>query len=188
MTERTSLRRLAIPAAGVVLALALLALRGGPAPSGARPAPAAEAPPGPAPEAARAALGPAPAPEKALRGPEAAEAAAPERSMPPPDQIDRDAENPAIEPELPQTPEWKMGKTQQILRVVEARAARVEAEIGALEAEGKAAEAAERRVLLGRLRKQTEKMRAEIGRYTEQILASGGKVPEGGFGPDGAPR
>jgi hypothetical protein len=184
--------RLGIPAAGAVLAVAWLALRSGAAPSATTTAALVEAPAAEAPAATtRAAPGAGRAaaePERAAAAAEGAPAAETSKPTAPPDKLDRDADNREIEPELPQTPEWKMGKTQQILRVVEARASRVEAEIAALEAEGKAAEAAEQRVLLGRLHKQVERMKADVRRYTDQILAAGGQVPEGGFAPDGAPR
>lgn len=108
------------------------------------------------------------------------------RSMPPPDAIDAEAQNPAIEPELPKTPEWRLDKTRTILRAVEKRAERVQGEIATLDAEGKRAEAEEKRVLLGRLRKQVTKMQADIAGYAEQIAAGRANEPEEAHVHEGA--
>lgn len=108
-------------------------------------------------------------------------------SMPAPSVVDVDAKNPEIKPELPQTPDWKMGKTQQILAVVGRRAERVKKDIEDLEKAGKSDEAAEKKVLLKRLEHRMEAMRKEIADLKTEILADGGVVPDGGFAPDGAP-
>jgi hypothetical protein len=167
--------------AAAVAGLALFFTRGdGPPP--------AAAPPPPAPPADVAAKAVAPAPTLTARPSAAAADAGPAdegavaRSMPPPNVIDAEAQNPEIEPELPKTPEWHLGKTATILRAVERRAARVQGEIATLDAEGKRAEAEEKRVLLGRLHKQVAKMKSDIAGYAEQIAgagADGQKAPEG---------
>jgi peptidoglycan hydrolase CwlO-like protein len=110
-----------------------------------------------------------------------------EDEPPPPWVVEEDASNPEIKPELPQTPEWKIGKTQRILSVVTRRAARVEKEIEALDAQGKKAEADEKRVLLSRLKKRMDAMKKDIAGYEKQIVDDGGVLPPHGFAPDGAP-
>lgn len=106
---------------------------------------------------------------------------------PPPWMVDEDAGNPEIKPELAQTPEWKIGKTQRILDVVGRRVARTEKEIEALDAQGKKAEADEKRVLLSRLKKRMDVMKKDIAGYEKQIVDDGGVLPPHGFAPDGAP-
>jgi len=108
-------------------------------------------------------------------------------SMPHPSKVDVDAQNPTIKPELPQTPDWKMGKTQQILAVVGRRAERVQKEIADLEKQGKTAEAEEKKILLKRLNLRMDAMRKDIEQFKKEIIADGGVVPDGGFAPDAAP-
>jgi hypothetical protein len=82
-------------------------------------------------------------------------------------------ENPA---QKPITNEWKLEKTHRIFAVVSDRAARLEADIAALDKAGKAADAAEKRVLLKRLNVQLESMKTEMAAYQKDILADGGVV------------
>jgi hypothetical protein len=115
------------------------------------------------------------------------EASVDDDEPPPPSVIDTDADNLEIKPELAQTPEWKMGKTQRLLEVVSRRAGRVEKEIEALDAQGKKAEADEKRVLLKRLHQRMDAMKKDIEGYTKEIVGKGGTIPKGGYAPDGAP-
>lgn len=83
---------------------------------------------------------------------------------------------PPLPPEKPQTPEWKLEKTQRIFSLVGDRAKRVEKDADDLEKAGKKQEAAEKRILATRLRKQMESMKAEMADYQKQIIADGGVV------------
>ncbi|HEU4536427.1 MAG TPA: hypothetical protein VFS00_20020 [Polyangiaceae bacterium] len=191
-SRRKPARALAGAAALVAAALALffaLFFARGERPPAAAPAappasPLAEAPAGGAVPARAAAPVAAPG-GVGSAGPTDEHAAA--RAMPPPDAIDTEADNPPIAPELPKTPAWRMEKTRIILRAVERRAERLQAEITALDAGGKKAEADEKRVLLGRLQKQVAKMNADIAGYAEQIAAGKGDVPDDGHAHEGAP-
>ncbi|MGZ3421568.1 MAG: hypothetical protein ACXVEF_43895 [Polyangiales bacterium] len=148
---------------------------------------APSASPTPLPDAAPATVQPSAAPTAdASHGADANEEDA-EDEPPPPWVIDKDANNPEIAPELPQTPEWKMGKTQRILEVVSRRAERVQKEIEALDKQGKKVEADEKRALLKRLNRRMDAMKKDIEGYKKEILADGGTIPPGGFAPDGAP-
>ena len=85
----------------------------------------------------------------------------------------------AAPPELPQTPEWKLEKTQRILTLVTDRAARTEKEADELDRAGKTKEAAEKRVLLTRLKVQIADMNKEVKEYQGQIVADGGTLAGG---------
>jgi hypothetical protein len=76
-----------------------------------------------------------------------------------------------LPPQTGETPQWKIAKTQRILELTGERAGRVEKEIADLEKAGKKDEAAEKKVLLGRLKLQMEEMRNEIKGYEAQIDA-----------------
>lgn len=81
---------------------------------------------------------------------------------------------PPLPAEKPQTPEWKLEKTQRIFSLVGDRAKSVEKDAEALEKAGKKQEAAEKKILAMRLRKQMESMKAEMADYQKQIVADGG--------------
>jgi len=81
---------------------------------------------------------------------------------------------PPLPPEKPQTPEWKLEKTQRIFSLVGDRAKSVEKDAEALEKAGKRQEAAEKKILAMRLRKQMDSMKAEMADYQQQIVADGG--------------
>ncbi len=81
----------------------------------------------------------------------------------------------AAPPELPQTPEWKLEKTERILELVTERADRLEKEISAMEKAG-STDLAQKRVLLTRLRGQIASMKKEIQGYKDQIAADGGTM------------
>ncbi len=81
---------------------------------------------------------------------------------------------PPLPPEKPQTPEWKLEKTQRIFSLVGDRAKSVDKDADALEKAGKKQEAAEKRILATRLRKQMESMKSEMADYQQQIVADGG--------------
>jgi hypothetical protein len=83
-------------------------------------------------------------------------------------------EPPPLPPQKGVTNEWLLEKTQRIYSVVDDRATRVEKEIADLEKQGKTQEAAEKKVLLKRLRSQMESMRTEMGGYQKNIVSDGG--------------
>lgn len=91
---------------------------------------------------------------------------------------------PELDAELPQTPEWKREKVMRIHTVVGERVGRVEKEIADLEKQGKTEEAKEKKILLGRLKKQLADMKTEIKGYEGQITGDGGSVSGGAFGAD----
>lgn len=86
--------------------------------------------------------------------------------------------------ELAQTPEWKREKVMRIHKVVEERVGRVEKEIADLEKQGKTEEAKEKKLLLGRLKKQLGDMKTEVKGYEDQMTADGGSPSGGPFGGD----
>lgn len=83
---------------------------------------------------------------------------------------------PQLPAEKPQTNEWKLEKTQHIFALVDDRAKRVDKEAEDLEKQGKKQEAAEKRILATRLRKQLESMKGEMADYQKQIVSDGGIV------------
>lgn len=95
---------------------------------------------------------------------------------------------PQLPAEKPQTPEWKLEKTQRIFSLVDDRRARVEKDADDLEKAGKKQEAAEKRILAMRLKKQMESMKAEMGDYQKQILADGGTFDGDVYFDSGAPK
>jgi hypothetical protein len=91
---------------------------------------------------------------------------------------------PEPDAELAQTPEWKRDKIIRIHTVVTDRVGRVEKEIADLEKQGKKDQAAEKKILLGRLQKQLADMKTEIKGYEDQITGDGGTLSGGAFGAD----
>lgn len=83
---------------------------------------------------------------------------------------------PPLPPEKPQTNEWKLEKTQRIFNLVGDRAKRIDKEADDLERAGKKQEAAEKRMLASRLRKQMESMKSEMADFQKQIVSDGGIV------------
>lgn len=79
-------------------------------------------------------------------------------------------ENDPIEPELPQTPEWKLEKTVHVASLVDRQIGRLESELAAAESRGDRAEAQRLKVRLARQKQrldgihgEAEALRAEVG-------------------------
>ncbi len=91
---------------------------------------------------------------------------------------------PEPDAEQAQTLEWKRDKVIRIHTVVTERVGRVEKEIADLEKDGKKEQAAEKKILLARLKKQLGDMKTEIKGYEDQITQDGGTISGGAFGAD----
>lgn len=72
------------------------------------------------------------------------------------------------------TPEWQVTKTEQALVAVQSRYDATKKEIDDLEKQGKTSEAAEKKILLGRLAKQISDMKVEIAGYKTQAAGDAG--------------
>ncbi len=179
--------RWALPVAGILgAALVFVLLRPSPAPEptaqvapkAAPAAPSAVARTEPAPAPAPAAKPSLPAGEVYVEGQGLATVvpAEPNASVPPPADGPEDdpSVNPPIEPEKPQTPEWKLEKTTRIAGLMSNRISRLEARVKELEAKGDPAALEEQRVLLERNRKRRAELDVEMAALREQIRANGG--------------
>jgi hypothetical protein len=170
---------------GVLGAVLVFLLRPAPAPAPApvAPAPVAKAPPAEVTKPAAApapAKAPLPAGEVYVEGqglatvvPSDANQSIPHADGP----TDDPSVNPPIEPEKPQTPEWKLEKTGRIAGLMSNRISRIEARLKELEARGDKAALEEERVLLERTKKRRGELDQEMAALREQIRSNGGTVP-----------
>jgi hypothetical protein len=164
MTLRT---RLSIGAV-LLLALGLLAEWALRAPPAEPPAATQQAP----------AQSPAPPPAEAARPPAAAapEGEALSSSVPPqPAEAEEDEavrgvphDNDPIEPELPQTPEWKLEKTAHLHGLLDRHVARLEAERAAAQAAGRQEEAKRLEVATARAQRRLERLQEEMASLRAQ--------------------
>ena len=128
--------------------------------------PAPAAPPAAPPEAAS--LSPAP-------GAPAAALSAPVSTQPLPAAVEEDEavrgvphDNDPIEPELPQTPEWKLEKTAHLSRLMDRHVARLQAEQAEAQAAGKLEEAKRLEVAAARAQRRLASLQAEMASLQAQ--------------------
>ncbi|HLL54163.1 MAG TPA: hypothetical protein VK447_11480 [Myxococcaceae bacterium] len=168
---------------GILGAVLVFLLRPAPAPA---PVPAAVAPaqvakaPPPVVKPAPAPAAPLPAGEVYVEGQGLATVVPSEeaQSIPHADgPTDDPSVNPPIEPEKPQTPEWKLEKTERIAGHMSNRISRIEARLKELQARGDKAALEEERVLLERTKKRRGELDQEMAALREQIRSNGGTVP-----------
>ncbi|MBF5041621.1 hypothetical protein FGE12_04420 [Aggregicoccus sp. 17bor-14] len=149
---------------------------------GLRPAPAAPVDPAAqaASEAARAggeaaasaalqAAPPAATPEPLTSQPPAREQSAEEAALP----TDTAAQNDPIEPELPQTPAWKLEKTAHVRELMDRQVARLEAERQAAVAAGKPEDAKRLEVAVARAQRRLGHLQEEIAKLQAQAQETG---------------
>jgi hypothetical protein len=158
--------------AAIVVAVSLLGDRDPPAPAPEEP-PAEERPPAPVPVPAPAPVSrPAPPPPtgSAASQPPGQSSAPGAPELPPTAVAPGTGEDLEIPPEAPQTPEWKLGKTELILDSLGKRVQRLEKEIQAAEARGDQETARRQRILLDRSRQRM----AALERDAAAMRADGG--------------
>lgn len=89
--------------------------------------------------------------------------------VPAPERFDGPAvENDPIEPELPQTPEWKLGKQTHMASLLDRHVERLEGELSAAEASGNREAADKLRVRLQRQRHRLDVVRADAEALREE--------------------
>ena len=77
-------------------------------------------------------------------------------------------DNDPIEPELPQTPEWKLEKTAQLQGLLDRHVARLEAERAAAQAAGQQEEAKRLEVATARAQRRLERLQQEMASLESQ--------------------
>jgi len=176
--------------AAAVIGLCLFSLRGpepvapgAPAPQG--PSARAEPPAPPPPAVKPAPAGPQTVTVEGQGNATVVSSQPPSADMPPPDVTDDPSVNPPLEPEKPQTPEWKLEKTGRIVELMGRRLERIEKKIQEAEAHGDNAVAEEQRILLERTRKHRVELTQEMEALRAELRADGGTPPglAGGTAP-----
>ncbi len=114
----------------------------------------------------------------ASAAPERAAAAAPVSTQPLSTQPEEDEavrgvphDNDPIEPELPQTPEWKLEKTAHLSRLMDRHVARLQAEQAEAQAAGKLEEARRLEVAAARAQRRLANLQAEMASLQAQTGA-----------------